>query len=190
MFTTLKPMSAIEIIKHYESLHDGDLKAVGLQPKVCPAGFITAGWGRVIRDSKGRMLEDNLRDWATANKVAGTITEAIAEAWLREDISEVQAAILREVKVTLQPHQIAALVSFVYNVGIGNFRTSTMLKLINAGNFKDVFPQFMRWVNSGGKKLNGLICRRKTEAEMWSSGTLVLYGVVNGQIKEIKRVSA
>lgn len=180
-------MGAIELIKHYESLHDGDLTRVGLQPKVCPAGFITAGWGRVLRDGKGRMLQDNLRDWATANKQAGTITVETAEQWLREDLAELRTAILKEVKVPLQDYQMAALLSFVYNVGIGNFRTSTMLKLVNAANFKDVFPEFMKWVFANGKKLNGLICRRKSEAEMWSSGTLVLYASVGGAIKEISR---
>lgn len=171
----------IDIIKHYESLHDGDLKAVGLQPKVCPAGYITAGWGRVLTDKKGRMLMNTEYDWTIARKIAGTITEATAEAWLREDLAEFESKVRAMVTVKLEAHQIGALVSFTYNVGLGNFRTSTMLKLINSGKLNEVYPQFLRWVNAGGRPLGGLVCRRQTEADYWSTGLVVFYKWVNGK---------
>ena len=175
----------IDIIKHYESLHDGDLKVGGLQPKVCPAGYITAGWGRVLTSKTGKMLMNTEYDWTIARKIAGTITEATADAWLRDDLAEFESKVRSMVTVKLEPHQIGALVSFTYNVGLGNFRTSTMLKLINSGKLNEVYPQFLRWVNAGGRLLGGLVCRRQTEADYWSTGLVVFYKWVNGKAVRI-----
>ena len=172
-------MSHITIIKHYESLHDGDLTQIGLQPKACPAGWITAGWGRVLRDPRtNRMLENKSGDWAIARNVAGTINEETAEDWLNFDTG----LLMREIEKTiggLKPHEYGALVSFVYNIGIGKFRTSTLLQRLKANDIKAAELEFYRWdkatVNGQLVKLDGLTARRNTEALYFRTGEVVLF---------------
>jgi lysozyme len=61
------------------------------------------------------------------------------------------------------------LVSFAFNVGIGAFNGSTLLKLLNQGEVHQVPIQLMRWTKAGGKELTGLVVRRKAEADLWNS---------------------
>ncbi len=70
----------------------------------------------------------------------------------------------------INQNQFNALVSFVYNIGTGAFKTSTILRLINKNpNDKNIRAQFMRWVYSGGKKIPGLVNRRKYESDLYFS---------------------
>lgn len=81
---------------------------------------------------------------------------------LAEYIKEVDAA----VKVQMPDTRRAALVSFAYNVGIHNFKTSTLLKKLNAGKPIEACNELRRWVYANGQKLNGLIRRREAEREL------------------------
>ena len=67
-------------------------------------------------------------------------------------------------------HQFDALLSFTYNVGTGNLARSTLLKKVKA-NPKDpsIRGEFARWVYGGGKRLPGLVRRRKMEADLYFS---------------------
>ena len=67
----------------------------------------------------------------------------------------------------MKQNQFDALVSFVFNMGVGAFSTSTMLKFINANHFPLAAGQFDRWVYAKGKKLEGLVKRRKEEKELF-----------------------
>ena len=78
----------INLIKHFEGLHDGDLKQVGLQPKLCPADIWTEGYGRTMRDSKGNFLK-GLKNKDLAFKRATIKTELEAENALKEDLKAV-----------------------------------------------------------------------------------------------------
>lgn len=71
------------------------------------------------------------------------------------------------VRVHLEPHEMAALASFVYNVGIGNFRGSTLLRLLNAGDRKGAANQFLRWNRAAGRVLRGLTIRRAAERALF-----------------------
>src|SRR5690606_6833672 len=70
----------------------------------------------------------------------------------------------RLVKVPLKQHQFDALVSFAYNAGIGNLRSSTLLRKLNARDFAGAALEFHRWNRSNGKVLPGLVRRRAAEA--------------------------
>ena len=72
--------------------------------------------------------------------------------------------------------QFDALVSFVFNVGAGAFGGSTLLRRLNQGEYKAVPAELMRWVNSGGRPLPGLVRRRQAEGVLFSRGA---YGVVD-----------
>jgi lysozyme len=102
-----------------------------------------------------------------------TVTEARAEELLRLDLAEAEVAVERLVTDPLTDGQFAALVSFVFNVGAGAFAKSTLLKRLNAGDYDAVPAQLQRWVNSGGRKTDGLVNRRAAEAGLWARGAPV-----------------
>jgi lysozyme len=72
------------------------------------------------------------------------------------------------VTTPLSQNQFDALVSWVYNLGGGNLKASTLLKVLNSGDFNGVPAQLMRWNKAGGKVLEGLTRRRQAEADLFS----------------------
>ena len=95
------------------------------------------------------------------------ITEEKAEELLRRDLFFVERFINGIPKIKTQG-QFDALVSFTYNVGIGNLKRSTLLKkIMHDAHVSEVQREFMKWVYSGGKKLDGLVKRRRWEAERY-----------------------
>ena len=97
-------------------------------------------------------------------KKGDNITQVEAEAYLREDVEEVEGQILA-LNLNLTQPQFDALVSFVYNVGIGAFKESTLLRFIREGRSEnDIKKQFCSWVYSNGRTLPGLVMRREWEA--------------------------
>lgn len=102
-----------------------------------------------------------------------TITEPEAEALLRKDLSRFEAAVTNLVKVKLTDNQFAALVSFSFNVGIGAFQKSTLLKKLNAGNYNAVPAELMKWTKAGGRQVQGLVNRRAQEGALWGKGAFV-----------------
>ena len=95
------------------------------------------------------------------------ITGAQAEALLREDIRIAEREVNRH-KLNINQNQFDALVSFTFNVGSGNFRSSTLLKRIKENpDHPDIKNQFGRWIYAGGKRLDGLVKRRAEEAKLY-----------------------
>ena len=94
------------------------------------------------------------------------------ELRLREDLRAAEADVKRYVTVPLTQGQYDALVSFVFNLGAGNFRSSTLLKKLNQGHYNDCPEQIMRWnkarVDGKLTVLNGLTRRRAAEAAIFS----------------------
>ena len=95
------------------------------------------------------------------------VTEPEGEDLLRGDMTTAEAVVLTNVDVTLTDGQYAALCDFVYNVGGGNFRRSTLLKVVNRNDFDEVPFQLRRWVKAGGRVLAGLERRREREIELF-----------------------
>lgn len=92
-----------------------------------------------------------------------TCTMEQAMQWLKEDSEEAQEAIRQSVEGLLTQNQFNALVSFVFNVGVDAFKKSTMLKLINKGNFDGASKEFTKWNKDNGKEILGLTKRRLLE---------------------------
>ena len=92
------------------------------------------------------------------------ITQEQAEQMLVDELHEYESYINKYVTVALSQNQLDALVSWVYNLGPANLRASTMLKVLNSGEYEDVPAQMKRWNKAGGKVLEGLIRRREAEA--------------------------
>lgn len=94
-----------------------------------------------------------------------------ADAALAETLKTNCERIRASVAVPLQPQQLAALSDFVYNVGIGAFRGSTLLELLNYSEYEDAAEQFPRWKYADGKIMQGLVTRRRRERRLFLTGT-------------------
>ena len=96
-----------------------------------------------------------------------TITEYEAERLLKNDVKGAERVVTRSVNAEINQNQFDALVSFVYNVGAGHFRNSTLLKKLNKNDFDGASDEFLRWNKQAGKVLNGLTKRRKAEKKLF-----------------------
>ena len=134
----------IELIKHFEGCE--------LEAYKCPAGVWTIGYGHI----KG--VKEGMK-----------ITEMQAEEMLKSELHEYEGYINDYVTVPLNQNQFDAMVSWVYNLGGGNLKASTLLKVLNAGDYAGVPAQMLRWNKAGGKVLEGLTRRRQAEADLWSA---------------------
>ncbi|EMQ4434118.1 lysozyme RrrD, partial [Escherichia coli] len=95
-----------------------------------------------------------------------TYTKAECKALLNKDLATVARQINPYIEVDIPETTRGALYSFVYNVGAGNFRTSTLLRKINQGDIKGACDQLRRWTYAGGKQWKGLMTRREIEREI------------------------
>lgn len=139
--------TGINLIKQFEGLN--------LRAYLCPAKVWTIGYGSTRIGN--RMVNSN-----------DVITAASAELLLVNDLITFETGLLRLLTVKLTQNQFDALVSFVYNVGLGSFRNSTLRRLINSNpNDINIRAQFLRWNRAGGKVLNGLVRRREAEAALY-----------------------
>ena len=97
-----------------------------------------------------------------------TITQEEAEQMLLTELEEYEGYVEKYVTVPLTQNQFDALVVWVYNLGPTNFRNSTLLKELNAGNYNAAGQEITRWNKAGGKVLAGLVKRREAEAQLFS----------------------
>jgi lysozyme len=121
----------------------------------CAAGVWTIGYGHT--------------SMAGPPAVAGGLEVSREEAnrILAEDVAKFAAEVARVLVVRLADHQFSAIVSFAFNVGIANFRSSSVLKAINSGDLMSVPRRLQLWNKAGGKMLPGLVRRRAAEAGMF-----------------------
>lgn len=135
--------NGIELIKKFEGCR--------LEAYKCPAGILTIGYGHT----------------GSEVRLGQKITQEQAEKYLKQDITIHSNNVSRLVKAPLNQNQFDALVSFEYNVGYGNFASSTMLKLLNQKKYTEAAAQFGRWVYANKKILQGLVKRRAAEKELF-----------------------
>ena len=113
----------------------------------CAAGVPTIGYGSTHGIEMGM-----------------SISRARAEELLLEDIAKFEDHVNNNVKVPLNQNQFDAMVSWTFNLGGGNLKSSTLLKVLNGSDYTDVPNQIKRWNKANGKILEGLIRRREAEA--------------------------
>lgn len=113
----------------------------------------TAGYGHTGPDVKPGM----------------NVTQAMADKWFDEDVSKFEAGVSNALTVETTQNQFDAMVSLAYNIGLGNFTKSTLLRKHNAKCWQCAAAQFGVWRNAGGKVMNGLIRRRAAERELYMS---------------------
>lgn len=124
-----------------------------------PADYCTIGYGHLVKLAPC--------DGTEPAELLQGITDAQGTELLVKDMRRSQLSVIQNIKISLTDGQYAAMCDFVFNVGTGNFRSSTLLKVINAGNFDGVPFQLMRWVKAGGHELPGLKTRRKNEITLF-----------------------
>ena len=162
----------IELIKHYESLHDGDLRKIDLQPKQCPAGIWTVGYGHALKDINGKWLKgvNGYRRMLEIYPDLETITEEEADDLLKEDLEEYENKI-NSLNLNFQQNQFDSLVSFIFNCGFNALLSSTLLRRIKDKK-GDIKEAFLMWNKSEGKELLGLTRRRNSESTLYLTGKL------------------
>lgn len=129
-------------IKKFEGLR--------LKAYVCAAGVCTIGYGHT-----------------SGVKPGDIITQAQADAFFEADIATVEKQI-NALSLNLGQYQFDAVVSFCFNLGIGNFKGSTLYKKIKADAYDSTIPaEFKKWIYGGGKILPGLVSRREWEAKRY-----------------------
>jgi lysozyme len=121
-----------------------------LQAYLCPAGVPTIGVGH----TRGVKLGDRC-------------SQEQADLWLTQDLDDAGAAVASLVKVPLTQAQFDALTSFVFNLGARRLAQSTLLTMLNKGDYVGASGQFMLWVHAGSKVLSGLVKRRAAEAKLF-----------------------
>lgn len=135
--------NGLDLIKSFEGL---ELKAYKDS-----VGVLTVGWGSTGSHVKPGMV----------------ITKEQAETLIKQDVSRFEKGISDLVKVPLTQNQFDALVSFSFNLGLGNLKSSTLLKKLNASDYSGAANEFLRWNKAAGKVLNGLTRRRQAEKDMF-----------------------
>lgn len=121
-----------------------------LQAYLCPAGVPTIGIGH----TRGVKLGDRC-------------SQQQADLWLTQDLEDAAATVATLVRVPLTQGQFDALTSFVFNLGARHLAESTLLILLNKGNYKAAADQFSRWVRADDKIQPGLVKRRAAEADLF-----------------------
>ena len=140
----------LELIKEFEGFSSVSY--------LCPAKIWTLGFGNTFHKD------------GTKVKQSETITEDEANSLL-EFIANRDFAqkIYPLIKVEVNQNQFDAMVSLAYNIGVGAFSKSTLLKKVNTNDFKGAGDEFLKWNKSGGKPLLGLTRRREREKELFLS---------------------
>ena len=134
----------VDLIKRWEGFRS--------KAYICPGNVWTIGYGHTANVSQG-----------------DRVTKLQAEQMLKQDLKVYEYAVREAVTVPLSQNQFDALVSFCYNVGVTAFQNSTLLRLLNQGQYSKIDKQFMRWVYAGRKRLQGLANRRREEAKLFNS---------------------
>ncbi|KKZ17247.1 muraminidase [Serratia marcescens] len=141
--------SGIELIKRFEGLR---LNAYQDSVGIWTIGY---GWTQPV---DGKKVGPGMQ-----------IDQATADRLLKCGVVQYEQGVNQLVKVRITQGQFDALVSFAYNLGLRSLSTSTLLQKLNDGDKQGAADQFGRWVNAGGKRLDGLVARRAAEREMFLS---------------------
>ncbi len=157
--------AGLSLVKQWEGLRNTAYRDV--------AGILTIGYGHTSAAG-------------TPTVTPGmTVDDKEAERILKADLAKFEARVERLVVVPLKDNQFSALVSFDFNTGA--LDKSTLLKQLNKGDYAAVPIELMKWVNAGGKKVQGLVNRRAAEAGLWAKGDFVSSNYVSAKIETSKR---
>lgn len=141
--------SGLDLIKEFEGFRS--------KPYLCSAKVPTIGYGSTMYENGFKVkLSDP------------PISEEKALDLFAKTLVKYEQAVEKAITVDIGQHAFDACVSLCYNIGGGNFASSTLVKMINAGDEKsDIAEQFLRWNKAGGKVIDGLTRRRQAERQLF-----------------------
>jgi len=150
----------IEMIKHHEG--------VRLKPYRCPALLWTVGVGHVIDPSHIGVKLDERKSLPIPQGWDRTLSMEEVNDILASDLRRFEKGVLRLCPNGLTQHRFDALVSFSFNVGLGNLQRSSIRMKHNRGDYEGAADAFMAWTKAGGKVLKGLVTRRTDEMNLYN----------------------
>ena len=154
---------AIQMIKHHEG--------VRTKPYRCPALLWTVGVGHVIDPTHAAVKYEERKNLPIPAGWDRVLSMGEVDTLLAEDLRRFERGVLRLCPASVGNQGIFdALVSFSFNVGLGNLQRSSLRMKTNRGEFDEAADEFLKWTKAGGRVLPGLVKRRNDERALYLSG--------------------
>ena len=154
--------AAIDMIKHHEG--------VRTKPYRCPALLWTVGVGHVIDPTHATVKYEERRNLPIPEGWDRTLTMDEVDRILSQDLGRFERGVVRLCPAAVGRQGVFdALVSFAFNVGLGNLQRSSLRMKTNRGEFEEAAEEFMKWTKAGGRVLPGLVKRRLDEQRLYLS---------------------
>ena len=154
---------AIKMIKHHEG--------VRVKPYRCPAHLWTVGVGHVLYPEQAKLTVTERLQMPLKFEDFKVFSMEEVDAILAQDLNRFERGVARLCHVSTNHQGIFdSLVSFSFNVGLGNLQRSSLRMKTNRGEYEDASEEFMKWTKAAGKVLPGLVKRRKDEQALYLSG--------------------
>lgn len=154
----------IEMIKHHEGVKQ--------KPYQCPALLWTVGVGHVIDPNHIKVPIAERKALPIPDGWNRTLSIGEVDEILAQDLQRFESGVRRLCPDGLTPGRFGALVSFAFNVGLGNLQRSSLRMKHNRGDFEGAAEAFLDWTKAGGKVLKGLVSRRNDERALYLSNTI------------------
>jgi len=155
--------AAIDMIKHHEG--------VRTKPYRCPALLWTVGVGHVIDPTHAAVKYEERKSLPIPAGWDRSLTMDEVDAILAQDLARFERGVARLCPAALgHQGQFDALVSFAFNVGLGNLQRSSIRMRYNRGDIEGAADAFLMWTKAAGKVLTGLVKRRNDERAMFLGG--------------------
>ncbi len=154
--------AAIDMIKHHEG--------VRTKPYRCPALLWTVGVGHVIDPTHATVKYEERRNLPIPAGWDRVLTMDEVDRILSQDLGRFERGVVRLCPAAVGCQGVFdALVSFAFNVGLGNLQRSSLRMKTNRGEFEEAAEEFMKWTKAGGRVLPGLVKRRQDEQRLYLS---------------------
>jgi len=155
--------AAIDMIKHHEG--------VRLRPYRCPALLWTVGVGHVIDPSHISVKYEDRKHLPIPAGWDRTLSTGEVDDLLAKDLGKFEQGVARACPAAVNRQgMFDALVSFSFNVGLGNLQRSTLRMKVNRGEYIDAAEEFLKWTKAAGRVLPGLVKRRQDERALFLLG--------------------
>jgi lysozyme len=155
--------AAMNMIKHHEG--------VRVKPYRCPALLWTVGVGHVIDPSHAAVKYEDRKNLPVPAGWDRILSMGEVDAILAQDLGRFERGVLRLCPAASGRQGVFdSLVSFAFNVGLGNLQRSSLRMKTNRGEFEDAADEFLKWTKAAGRVLPGLVKRRNDERALYLSG--------------------
>ena len=155
----------IRMIKHHEGVRK--------KPYLCPAKLWTVGVGHVLYPEQAKLPVSDRIQFSLKPEDARIWSDAEVDDLLAKDLARFERGVARYCPNALDSQgRFDSLVSFSFNVGLGNLQRSGLRMKNNRGDFESAADEFMKWTKGGGRVLPGLVKRRMDERALYLSGVV------------------